>query len=424
MAGKRSGGRVPRGGCSVAAGIAVFVAVGIAILWFRGSANPTLTIPAKVPPVNNGFDKLRNAANLLTGTDPFLSTKIDPAAEKNYVDANQQTLAAARDALTYPYIDMTPRSPNALFPYFAQYRKIARLYLCESHVKSKANDYSGAASSALDAIQLGETVPKGSIIIGKLVGIACEAIGRRPLRACIPHLSAVECKELCKRYESLCRLHVSEQDTLTEEKYYGQQALMMAFRGGQAGSLLWQGNGQPPSAINAMAQLYFLFHSKRSIIENYTNYFDHVASNSVKPWPQAKTVPPIPSDPIIAIITPTVDPTNFKDRESSITDNAICLTSMALQGYKMEHGSYPESLEKLCPSFLSHIPDDPFAASGSLKYRKEGSTYVLYSIGPDGVDDGGRPIDDPSKATTKNPDARYYPDKESKGDIVAGKNLY
>ncbi len=273
MASKRSGGRAPRGGCSIAAGIAVIVVVCIAILWIRGSANPTLTVPPKVPPVNNGFDKLRNAANLLTGTDPFLSAKIDPAAEKNYVDANQQTLAAARDALTYPYMDMTPRSPNALFPYFAQFRKIARLYLCESHVKSRANDYSGAASSALDAIQLGETVPKGSIIIGKLVGIACEAIGRRPLKSCIPHLSGAECKELCKRYESLCQMHVSEKETLTEEKYFGQEALLTAFRSGQVSSLLWQGTGnQPPTSFNVMAQFYLLLHSKRSIIENYTNY--------------------------------------------------------------------------------------------------------------------------------------------------------
>ncbi len=154
------------------------------------------------------------------------------------------------------------------------------------------------------------------------------------------------------------------------------------------------------------------------------NYFDLLAADSVKQWPEAKIVPPIPSDPIIAIITPTVDQTNFKDRESSVTDNALCLTAMALQGYKMEHGNYPDSLEQLCPSFLRHVPDDPFAARGSLKYRKEGGSYVLYSVGPDGVDDGGRPIDDPSKATTKNPDARYYPDKDSNGDIVAGKNLY
>jgi len=52
-------------------------------------------------------------------------------------------------------------------------------------------------------------------------------------------------------------------------------------------------------------------------------------------------------------------------------------------------------LSDLVPQYLDSIPQDPFASEdsdGSFKYalEKDGQTLRLYSIGPNGVDDGGR----------------------------------
>ncbi len=425
MSDKRSSGRAPRGCCSIAAGISLFAVLSVAFFWIRGSTNPSLVVPAKIPLAINGFDKLRNAATLVTGTDPYSSTNPDPAAETKYVNANQRALAAARNALTYPYLDMSQRSPYALFPHFAQYRNVARLFASDGRVKTRANNYAGAADASLDAIQLGETVPKGCTLIGKLVGIACEAIGRRPLYQVIPHLTAADCRRICKRYETLCQKHVPESETFTEEKYCGQESLLLIFRGGlTASSLLGSTNGQSTSGLDALAQLYFLVHSKRSMMESYTSYMDQLAALSDKPWPMAKTAPSIPTDPILSILEPSYSEANFKDIEASVTQNALCLTAIALQGYKMEHGSYPAALDKLIPTYLSRVPNDPFTANSQITYRRSGSTFILYSIGPDGVDDGGKPIDDPSKATKTNPRARYFANKDSKGDILFGTNIY
>ncbi|MHC5540499.1 hypothetical protein ACYOEI_19950, partial [Singulisphaera rosea] len=47
----------------------------------------------------------------------------------------------------------------------------------------------------------------------------------------------------------------------------------------------------------------------------------------------------------------------------------------------------------LTPGLLSAIPSDPFAAKqGPLVYRNTGSGALLYSVGPDGKDDGGTPV--------------------------------
>ena len=60
----------------------------------------------------------------------------------------------------------------------------------------------------------------------------------------------------------------------------------------------------------------------------------------------------------------------------------------ALRLYQVEHGAYPDSLEALVPECLPSVPQDPFGGK-PLKYRREGNSYVLYSIGADLKDGGG-----------------------------------
>jgi hypothetical protein len=67
----------------------------------------------------------------------------------------------------------------------------------------------------------------------------------------------------------------------------------------------------------------------------------------------------------------------------------ITITAIALKRYQLKNGKWPESLAELTPAFLPSIPLDPVDGK-PLRYRRnEDGTYVLYSIGGDGVDDGG-----------------------------------
>jgi len=44
------------------------------------------------------------------------------------------------------------------------------------------------------------------------------------------------------------------------------------------------------------------------------------------------------------------------------------------------------------PKYLQRVPLDP-CSNRALVYRPNGTNWVLYSLGPDKVDDGGKPID-------------------------------
>lgn len=62
---------------------------------------------------------------------------------------------------------------------------------------------------------------------------------------------------------------------------------------------------------------------------------------------------------------------------------------LALAAYRSDHGGYPERLEALSPRYLPELPQDVFTGE-SLQYRTTAGGYLLYSVGPNGEDDGGR----------------------------------
>ncbi len=71
------------------------------------------------------------------------------------------------------------------------------------------------------------------------------------------------------------------------------------------------------------------------------------------------------------------------------------MTAIALKRYQLKYGNYPTDLDQLVQAFLPAVPLDPIDGQ-SLRYRlKSDGTFLLYSIGEDGKDDGGNPSFEP-----------------------------
>ena len=62
--------------------------------------------------------------------------------------------------------------------------------------------------------------------------------------------------------------------------------------------------------------------------------------------------------------------------------------AFALAAYRAENGSYPATLADLAPKYLTEIPLDIFS-DGDFQYEATDDGYRLWSVGPNGVDDGG-----------------------------------
>jgi hypothetical protein len=74
------------------------------------------------------------------------------------------------------------------------------------------------------------------------------------------------------------------------------------------------------------------------------------------------------------------------------TFDALILTArvgLACRIFKSRTGAYPDSLEALVPELLKGVPVDPFTGK-PLVYRREGEGFIVYSLGSNQKDDGGR----------------------------------
>jgi hypothetical protein len=72
--------------------------------------------------------------------------------------------------------------------------------------------------------------------------------------------------------------------------------------------------------------------------------------------------------------------------------------ALAVERFRRKHGGWPESLAKLTPEFLKEVPLDPFDGR-PLRYRQVEDGGVVYSVGPDRRDNGGRfDRDNPTRA--------------------------
>ena len=78
----------------------------------------------------------------------------------------------------------------------------------------------------------------------------------------------------------------------------------------------------------------------------------------------------------------------FKQRAVHEARLGLARTALLLERYHSQHGHCPEALEDLGEA----APVDPFTGQG-LIYVLDGDDYLLYSVGPDGDDDGGAPLD-------------------------------
>ena len=73
------------------------------------------------------------------------------------------------------------------------------------------------------------------------------------------------------------------------------------------------------------------------------------------------------------------------------TERQMALAAIALKRFQLRHGELPATLEGLVPDFLPALPYDYMAARPLRYARKADGTYLLYSVGRDGQDDGGDP---------------------------------
>ena len=121
-------------------------------------------------------------------------------------------------------------------------------------------------------------------------------------------------------------------------------------------------------------------------------------------WPAARAVLPPPPAPLWSNLStaesvawntflwtwPRVVETDFHNR----TDRRAAAVLLAIRLFAADHGGrLPATLDALVPTYLPAVPADPMSpAGGPLRYVAGTNAGAVYSLGSDGVDDGGSTV--------------------------------
>jgi hypothetical protein len=76
-------------------------------------------------------------------------------------------------------------------------------------------------------------------------------------------------------------------------------------------------------------------------------------------------------------------------RDEAVARLALARWGLALDLFHQRTGRYPEALAEVDGILGQKLPADPFSGQ-AFRYRRQGSGYVLYSVGVNGRDDGGQ----------------------------------
>ena len=82
------------------------------------------------------------------------------------------------------------------------------------------------------------------------------------------------------------------------------------------------------------------------------------------------------------------------------TARRVIITAIALKRFELRRDKLPENLKQLVPEILTSVPIDPNDGQPLRYHSNNDGTFLLYSVGEDGKDDGGDPISAASSTTT------------------------
>ncbi|HEX8464191.1 MAG TPA: hypothetical protein VF627_06180 [Abditibacterium sp.] len=336
-------------------------------------------------PVPNGYDRLIAAAQqILPGENGSPSAAEILAPDENLrrqrlaVARNAPALSAMRAALLLPI--QTP--PGVDFTQNGRLRELARQLIQESEVRAADGDFVGALNSRLDCLELGAAVSRGPLI-SMLVGSAIESVGRDKIEVLALKLDAPQSRAAASRLAQIEARRPTFSDIVRLEGEETLRLNLQALPDEARRAALGTPEGRKEQRISERQARELLALTPEIVRANNTRLFSTAIAAARVPLRLARMVPlPENLDSSTAWSRPLLQDQRARSiYERNIAQNRLLQAAMELRAQKLETGAYPET-------FVA--PRDPFSNEGRLIYRRTGDTYLLYSIGPDARDNGGR----------------------------------
>jgi hypothetical protein len=276
-----------------------------------------------------------------------------------------------------------------LLPHAQKLRQAVRLLDLEARVKARDGDAVGAAESLHAMLAAAESLEREPILISQLVRIACATVAAGTLEDLLPHTEFSE--------EDLARLQA---DLAAADHQAGLQRALMGERG--FGVMAFQNPQMLSDEVGGIAGKAVSL-TRRDDLVFYLECMNRYIAAAKKPWPQARqdaaaatqafddefgqSVASRARYMLTGLMLPAMDAAIEGFARGQARSN-VAATALAVERYRLKHDRLPEKLSQLVPEFLPAVPADPYDGR-PLRYVIHEDGYTVYSVGGDGMDDGG-----------------------------------
>jgi hypothetical protein len=379
--------------------------------------------PRPDPPEPNAYDYYKRAQDALPRATrgPDGQSQEMTADEEAAHDASvRQAVAILREGFQYHFVAPPAPLTNPLLdssgqdPFFFAFdtRPLAYALAHEAEREAAAGRWEQSVSCRLDLAHLELDLVAYRREIVMLVAAYLHRVGGTGLAEQLGHLSAAQARAGVTRLVAMRRGEPGFADILAGDEEGYQAAIADGLDKGS-----WHDVASSLTDHRWPALWCSLLGNKPTYWRQLRRHDAATLAWARQQYGAAR--PPRPPALLAALSASTSETLAGERCRLAVFDaaNAEFLTALALQAWHAEHGGYPDNLDALVPDYLSKVPTDPFIDQ-PLHYRRDGQGYLLYSVGPDREDDGGRPIEYRDKDGKVKREA--MPD--SKGDIVWGVN--
>jgi hypothetical protein len=347
-----------------------------------------------------------------------------------WLKANEKPLALAVEASRRPHYFWPLRGTllSALLPGVSKCRELTNALAARALLRVAEGDADGAWQDLLACHRLGRLVGRGGTLIEALVGMAIDGLAARADLAFLAH-GKLDAKRLTACLRDLEKLPplpaVADKLDLIERFSTLETALLIDRHGARYLEGLTADRPKEPDPVVERALQGIAWDGA---LRNINLWYDRVVAAVREPDRPAREKKladieaelkamkarltaegalarmlgdasadargKVIGEVVLGLMAPAFRKVqSAADRAGQTQDNLQ--VAFALAAHRAEHGRYPKELDALAPAYLARVPPDLFSGK-PLIYRPGEGGYLLYSVGPNGKDEGGRgPKDEP-----------------------------
>jgi hypothetical protein len=278
---------------------------------------------------------------------------------------------------------------NARLDHVQALRQIARLLKLQLRVRAYQGDIDGAIESLGALVATSEALNHELIMVEYLVSLAIGGVAEHEAKFLLNE-RALSDEQLSCMQRLISGLDPKGGLTIA---LYGERA-MGYYSFNHLGTLvddkqssLHKFDGQLPLPVDCQTFLQW----SRELIEYSREDFPLALDQARGLERRIKVLLGRPIERLWHVTTLLIFPattTVFEASAKAIARKETTVVAIAAERFRLKHGEYPKNLDDLVPEFLAALPKDPFTGD-SLSMARQGNDLMIYSVGPNRMDDGG-----------------------------------